>query len=75
MPSRIIVYKSILVGWLLLSGTIGYVMISKVEWLCQSMKDEGGGVLEKALNGGLQGVYVDLEGFKEWVGSIEDRQK
>ncbi|MEM4658164.1 MAG: hypothetical protein QXX77_07070 [Candidatus Methanosuratincola sp.] len=82
MPSRIIVYKGVLVGWLLLSGTIGYLMIAKVDWLFRSLKDEGDGALDRVfermierMKGELQGVSVDLEGFSEWASSMVGRQR
>ncbi|TDA39608.1 MAG: hypothetical protein DSO08_01710 [Candidatus Methanomethylicota archaeon] len=75
MPSRIIVYKSLLVGWLLLSTSLGYAMVKKVDWFYQSLKGEGGGVLENVLKGGLRGVSVDLEGFSHWARSVEGRQR
>ncbi|MBC7113965.1 MAG: hypothetical protein H5T34_08150 [Candidatus Methanomethyliales bacterium] len=75
MPSRIIVYKSLLVGWLLLSTALGYAMIKKVDWFYQSLKDEDSGVLEIVLKGGLRGVSIDLEGFSNWVRAVKDRQR
>lgn len=77
MPSRIIVYKTLLVAWLLLSGTIGYIMVVKMEELRISVRDGDDKLLERMLENRKLGerVSVDLEGFQRWISSGEDRLK
>ncbi len=71
MSSRIIVYKSVLIAWFLLSGTIGYVVLKKSEALCGSLRNGESGILDKILKGNLvgEGVFIDQEGFDRWISS------
>ena len=77
MPSRIIVYKGVLVAWFLLSGTIGYIILMKSGALCDSIRNGEEGILDRILRVNLvgQGVFIDQEGFDRWISSRMGRSR
>lgn len=77
MPSRIVVYKFILVAWLILSGTLGYLLIAKSERLLEASKSERGSLLDRIIDGHLLGggVSINKEGFDRCLSSIVERSR
>ncbi|MGQ9759840.1 MAG: hypothetical protein ACUVQ5_04655 [Candidatus Methanomethylicaceae archaeon] len=77
MPSRIVVYKIILVAWLVLSGTFGYLLVAKSVEVLEAAKRENGSLLDRVIEGPFMDgrISIDKEGFERWWSSSVDRRR